>query len=715
MRRSLSAARSSEPVSAAKPTRIGRGVREPGSPGGRGRAGEDVLGRLEVDRQAFAAGQLRRGGPLRAEVGYGGGHHQDIDASRMSRTASRISAVVSTRTMAASLGRAAVTWPTTSVTPRAALDRGLGDGDAHLAGRSVADEPDGIDRLGGAARGDEDLPAGEVRLAGRLDPGRAISRIRSPDWTLPDGRDDGVDDPRQLREAPDADLPGRERPGVRLDDRVAEVVAQPADILPRRGMRPHLAVHRRRDDDGGGRSEGRRGDRVAREAVGHRPEPVGGRRGDDDRVGRVRGDDVADPAVRQEGQEVRLRRVPAQRIERERGDEAGGRRGEQDDDVGAIRLQEPEQLDGLVGSDRAGHAEGDEPAGEASGHRSSPSSSGSPPLTSAWRIARPLSVRSGSMASIPSRARAHGAADSPPVRIALTSAGSHARRVGELATDAGEQSCGQGLVAEDRSGLHRADRVAADRPVGRPELDPGQFRGPRGERLETELEAGGDRATDVRSVGRHAVERRRGPEVDDDGGRPVEPRGGQCVDEPVGTDFLGAVRPDRERNGPGTRDDEGPLPARGDRLDAGREVRDDGGAGDGGDVGERRVVEAQQAVEQQLELIGARPRVRRRPAGRGQGSGLEQPEGDIRVADVDGEQHGGIIRGVAAEPAGRRRRRYPGRTQLKPRSRTGTTELFREIRIRDQLQLFRWRISWYWKSGSTVTFRKYSPAGRLLR
>ncbi len=51
----------------------------------------------------------------------------------------------------------------------------------------------------------------------------------------------------------------------------------------------------------------------------------------------------------------------------------------------------------------------------------------------------------------------------------------------------------------------------------------------------------------------------------------------------------------------------------------------------------------------------------------------------------------------------------PGSTQSKPRPRTVTVEPVLGIRIRVQLQSLRWRISWKRNSGSTVSFRKYSP------
>ena len=213
------------------------------------------------------------------------------------------------------------------------------------------------------------------------------------------------------------------------------------------------------------------------------------------------------------------------------------------------------------------HAERDETSLEpaasplAARHRSRPSSSGSPPLTSAWRIARPLSVRSGSIASIPSSAagprRGRQAAGQDRLDLARRDAG----RVGELAPDAGEEPGGERLVAEDRAGLHRAHRVAADRPVRGAQLDPRQLRGPRGERLEAELEARRDRAADVGAVGGDAVERRRGPEVDDDRRRAVQPRGGEGVDEAVGADLVRAGRSGSRAARCRRRDDERPVAA----------------------------------------------------------------------------------------------------------------------------------------------------------
>ena len=120
---------------------------------------------------------------------------------------------------------------------------------------------------------------------------------------------------------PTPDWPDASSPGRGLHDRVAEVVAQSGDVGPRRRVGPHVAVHRRRDDDRGRRGEDRGGHDVAGQPVGHRAQPVRGRRRDDDRVGAVGDDDVADPPVGQQLEDVGLDRMARQRREGQRADE----------------------------------------------------------------------------------------------------------------------------------------------------------------------------------------------------------------------------------------------------------------------------------------------------------------------------------------------------------------------------------------------------------
>ena len=149
----------------------------------------------------------------------------------------------------------------------------------------------------------------------------------------------------------------------------------------------------------------------------------------------------------------------------------------------------------------------------------------------------------------------------------MTVARIHGVALAELAPDPPEQSARQPEVAVHRPRLHRPDRVPPDRTVGDRELDPGQLRGPRGERLEAQLEPGRDRPADVGPVGRHAIEGRRRAEVHDHGRCPVQPLGGERIDQAVRPDFRRPVHADRDRHRPGLGDDERPLATGRDRLD----------------------------------------------------------------------------------------------------------------------------------------------------
>ena len=514
----------------ARPT----GTGERGRGGGRPRRGGPASARARASgpRRASSFESAARAGRKSATAAAMTRASAPVDDR--SSTASRIWAVVSTRMTVASAGSGTADMPGDERHPRPAGERRLGDGDAHLAGRAVADEPDRVDRLGRAAGGDR-------RRAGRRGPRsrggstqrRASARVRRHG---PAGRRP----PRRRRRRCAGSSASRPTPDLARRER--------ARRRARRSCSRSRPAAARRSPGSRGATTSRRPSPARR-----RPAPTSRARSRSPR--RPRGRWPSRPAsgpsparrrahprrrrrtmwpIRPSGSSARtsdLDRVPAQRLERQRRDEPRRGRRQEDDDVGALGLEQADQLDGLVGGDRAGDAERDQPALEAAAHRgarrrhrSSPSSSGSPPPTSAWRIARPLSVSSGSIASTPRAPRAHGAAESPPVRIARTSAG--VARPPRRRARAGPARAGpvdQRLVAEDRARLHRAHRVAPDRPVRAAQLDPRQLGRPRRERLEAQLQARRDRPADERAVGRHAVDRRRGPEVDDDGRRAVEP------------------------------------------------------------------------------------------------------------------------------------------------------------------------------------------------
>ena len=70
------------------------------------------------------------------------------------------------------------------------------------------------------------------------------------------------------------------------------------------------------------------------------------------------------------------------------------------------------------------------------------------------------------------------------------------------------------------------------------------------------------------------------------------------------------------RHRPGAGDEQRPVAARGHGLQRRGQRGHDGRDGDRRDVGEGRVVEVQEALDQQLELVGGAAARRRRAAGR---------------------------------------------------------------------------------------------------
>ena len=224
---------------------------------------------------------------------------------------------------------------------------------------------------------------------------------------------------------------------------VAEVVAQPRDVGARRRMAPHLAVHRRRDDDRRATSRGT--SRSPRRRPGRSPSrpasaPSPARRRSRRRCRRRR--------CGRSGRRAAGRATSVSTGWRVSAANAAGRRSgspdgvSSDGDVGALGPQQARtSSSGLVGGDRAGDPERDQPAGER-GRRPrrpfvtrGPARSGSPPPTSAWRIARPLSVSSGrwrrspSSAAGPRRGRQAAGQDRPDVAPA-DAAGARPARAG---------------------------------------------------------------------------------------------------------------------------------------------------------------------------------------------------------------------------------------------------------------------------------------------
>jgi hypothetical protein len=131
------------------------------------------------------------------------------------------------------------------------------------------------------------------------------------------------------------------------------------DVALGGGMEPHFAVHGRgvKEASAGGEGDGAEG--IIGHASGEAGEDVGGRRGDENKVGAIGEVDVAGPPALLFIVEARDDRVLRQDLERERGDEFL-RVGRHDGGDGATALgEEAGEVGGFVGGDGAGDAEDD--------------------------------------------------------------------------------------------------------------------------------------------------------------------------------------------------------------------------------------------------------------------------------------------------------------------------------------------------------------------
>jgi hypothetical protein len=235
-------------------------------------------------------------------------------------------------------GVSSATGPATSVTSAPASAAGAGDREAHLAARAVGQPAHRIDGLEGRPGGDEHPAAGEpLRLEERDHVGKQFGRLEHP---------------------PVADFAAGLVAAARAEHGRA-VAAQLADVALRRRMRPHLAVHRRRDQqraalDRPGQAEQR--EQVVGAAVQQLGQEVGAGRRDEHRVGFAREVDVRHA--------VRLAPVPLaavdvavrQRLQRRRGDEVLGGLGHHDLHRRTGLDQLAHQLGRLVAGDAAGQS-----------------------------------------------------------------------------------------------------------------------------------------------------------------------------------------------------------------------------------------------------------------------------------------------------------------------------------------------------------------------
>ena len=164
---------------------------------------------------------------------------------------------------------------------------------------------------------------------------------------------DRGEDRRRLGEASEAGLVRLRHLAALRADELDAVGLELRDVPLRRRMRPHLRVHRRRDEHRPvGREQHRRGEIVGK-PVRHLGQKVGGRRRDDDEVGLAREADVADLVLVVEVEEILEDALAGDGGDRERRHEMMRRAAHRGAHRGARLLQAADQLQHLVGGDAA--------------------------------------------------------------------------------------------------------------------------------------------------------------------------------------------------------------------------------------------------------------------------------------------------------------------------------------------------------------------------
>ena len=162
----------------------------------------------------------------------------------------------------------------------AALGGHPGERVALLARDAVAEEAHRVERLPGAARGDDDLTPARSSGSASARSSSSSASVRCPR-------------PRAAGPAPVSAPVSRPDAGSRT---MAPRRAQRGDVGDGGRVGPHLGVHRGRDQHRTSGGQQRRGEQVVGAAGGGPGQQVGGGRGDDDQVGLL-----ADPDMRHLG------------------------------------------------------------------------------------------------------------------------------------------------------------------------------------------------------------------------------------------------------------------------------------------------------------------------------------------------------------------------------------------------------------------------------
>ena len=200
-----------------------------------GEPGEDVFGRLELERERVGRRVLLDLAGARPRPGRKSATAAAItrtSAGRTPRAAARSCAAVSDLDVPSTPGgRASATLAATTRDGGAAARRRVGDREAHPPRRAVADVAHGVDRLARPARGHEDAQAVEVAA------GATSAASTAASSSAGSGSRPTPDSPSE----PSGPTPG--------SSTVAPRARRRARFVLRRRVLVHRVVHRRRDEE----------------------------------------------------------------------------------------------------------------------------------------------------------------------------------------------------------------------------------------------------------------------------------------------------------------------------------------------------------------------------------------------------------------------------------------------------------------------------------
>src|SRR6266511_1756353 len=222
--------------------------------------------------------------------------------------------------------------------------------------------------------------------------------------------------------------------------------------------------------------------------------------------------------------------------------------------------------------------------------------------------------------------------------------GDHGRVVAQLGDHPPDQRVDLPGEAEDDARLERLRGVLADHRARRDQLDPAELGGLADQRVGGDLDPRRDRHPQHLAPPRDRVEGGGGAEIDHHRRPPVQRVGGHRVGHPVGADLARVVGQDRQaRPDPGLQHQRLEAAVAPDHLAHGlaepRHHRGDDHAGGGG--AEVHTLLRQEPAEQQGVLVGGALRHGRHPPVLDQLVAVEHADGDLGVADVQCQQHGG--------------------------------------------------------------------------